>query len=347
MSDGASTLKTVLKRGALLTAANWPVVLIQLVADTTFQALFAIPVVGAAMLVAMLFGADIRQLLQGSLRDAAATVAGALISQPIAFGAFVIAFALVLLGGSVLVFLIKGGTVTVLLEASRTSGSIEHPPLHLSVLRRASRFSLDRFTDGCVTLFRPYLWLGLLLMLAYAISGAGYLGSLYVGYAAIGSRIQAVGWTIVAGCATLVLIGWISAVNLIYLLLQIAIASAPAGERRAMRPAFRLVGGLLRHHLRELAAVFLVVLLLVIGATVASALAWSGVGLIAFVPVVGIAVVPLQLLALVVRGVVFEYLGLMALGAYLSLFRTYHLYQQGAPDEALSYAADALVGRMA
>ncbi len=74
---------------------------------------------------------------------------------------------------------------------------------------------------------------------------------------------------------------------------------------------------------RELAGVFLVVVVLVVAATLASALAWSGVGLIAFVPLVGLAVFPLQLAALLVRGLVFEYLGLTALGAYLTLYQGY------------------------
>ena len=45
-------LKLLLKRGALLAAANWPVVLIQFAAQTTFQVLLAVPIVGAAVLVA-------------------------------------------------------------------------------------------------------------------------------------------------------------------------------------------------------------------------------------------------------------------------------------------------------
>ena len=68
---------------------------------------------------------------------------------------------------------------------------------------------------------------------------------------------------------------------------------------------------------------FLVVVALVIAATLASALAWSGVGLIAFVPLVGLAVFPLQLAALMLRGLAFEYLGLTALGAYLTLYQGY------------------------
>ena len=43
-------LKSLLKRGALLAAANWPVIAIQYVAATTFQVLLAVPVIGAATL---------------------------------------------------------------------------------------------------------------------------------------------------------------------------------------------------------------------------------------------------------------------------------------------------------
>ena len=68
---------------------------------------------------------------------------------------------------------------------------------------------------------------------------------------------------------------------------------------------------------------FLVVFALVVAATLASALAWSGVGLIAFVPLVGLAVFPLQIAALLLRGLVFEYLGLTALGAYVTLYQGY------------------------
>ena len=45
--------------------------------------------------------------------------------------------------------------------------------------------------------------------------------------------------------------------------------------------------------------------------------------LIAFVPLVGLAIVPLQAAAWLVRGFVFEYLALTALGAYLTQYRYY------------------------
>jgi hypothetical protein len=81
------------------------------------------------------------------------------------------------------------------------------------------------------------------------------------------------------------------------------------------------VARFIRSAFLELGGVFLVTFGMVVAATLASALAWSGVGLIAFVPLVGIAVFPLQIAALLVRGLVFEYIGLTAMGAYVTLYR--------------------------
>ena len=81
--------------------------------------LLAVPIIGAAILVAVLLGGDLAELLQGSLRDIFTTIASALMSEPVALVAFIAAFAIVLLGGSVLMFLVKGGTVDVLLAAQR------------------------------------------------------------------------------------------------------------------------------------------------------------------------------------------------------------------------------------
>jgi hypothetical protein len=65
---------------------------------------------------------------------------------------------------------------------------------------------------------------------------------------------------------------------------------------------------------------------MVVGATLASALAWSGVALVSFVPIVGLTVIPLQIVALLVRGLLFEYIGLTGLAAYLALYRKHAGY---------------------
>ena len=106
------------------------------------------------------------------------------------------------------------------------------------------------------------------------------------------------------------------------------------------RPAAMMAARFVRAELRELAGIFGVIFGLVLAATLASALAWSGVGLIAFVPLVGLAVFPLQIAALLLRGLVFEYIGLTALAAYASLYHQY-VAQAGAAAERAGARADA------
>lgn len=309
-------LKYLLKRGALVSAANWPVVVIQFVAQTTFQVLLAVPIIGAAILVAVLLGADLADVMQGSLRDIFTSIASTLLSEPVALVAFVTAFAIVLLGGSVLMFVVKGGTIEVLVAAEAIAGHIEHEPITFERLKAASRFALQRFTAGCARLHRPFVSLGLVLMIVYGLSVGAYGAFLYYGYQAAEGRVVMIGWTLAAAVAGVTLIAWITIVNLLYLLMQIAIAVEGVGFVDAAQAVSRFI----RAEFRELAGVFVVVVALVVAATLASALAWSGVGLIAFMPLVGLAVFPLQLAALLLRGLVFEYIGLTALGAYLALY---------------------------
>jgi hypothetical protein len=316
-------LKHLLKRGALLAAANWPIVLMQFVVETTFQVLLAVPIIGAAILVAVLLGADLAELLRGNLRDMFTTIAGTLMSEPVAFVAFVLAFSLTLIGGSLLLFVVKGGTVEVMLAANAAAGPIEGEPLTFEGVRSAARFTLERFMGGCGRLYRSYVVLGILLMVVYAASVGGYAALVVYCYRAMGQAVI-LGWTM-AAIAAAALVVWFTVVNFLYLLIQVAIAVEGVGVVDAARAVARFI----RAEFREVAGVFLVVFGLVVAAMLASALAWSGVGLIAFVPLIGIAVVPLQLAALVVRGFAFEYLGITALGAYLTLYAG-HARKRGA-----------------
>jgi hypothetical protein len=70
-------------------------------------------------------------------------------------------------------------------------------------------------------------------------------------------------------------------------------------------------------------------------------LATAALGLIAFVPFVGLAVLPLQLLAWVFRGIVFQFLGLASIGAYLRLYREFADSLEGRLKPAPAY--DVLV----
>jgi hypothetical protein len=117
---------------------------------------------------------------------------------------------------------------------------------------------------------------------------------------------------------------WITIVNLFYLLTQMVIAVVDVGLRTAL---VRVVE-FLRAQLREVAGVFGIVLLLVLIATVASILGTAGLYMISYVPFFALAVMPLQLAAWLVRGLVFQHLALTALGAYLTQYRHYRIGPQ-------------------
>ncbi len=68
--------------------------------------------------------------------------------------------------------------------------------------------------------------------------------------------------------------------------------------------------------------VFLIILALVALATGASVLATAALWLVGFVPFIGLTVLPLQLLAWVLRGLVFQFIALASVGAYLKIYRT-------------------------
>jgi hypothetical protein len=315
----APGLKAALKRGALLALANWPLVAVQFIAESTFKIVLAVPVVGGMLLVGLVAGEAIEPFAEGDLRERVAAIASSLLETPAALAAFALAFLLVLVGGSALLFLVKGGTVTLLAEAESAAGPIERPPLRWDALVRAGRCSIDGFIGGCRHLFRRYLWLGLILIAIYAISGGLYLALIFMGLPATTHPGVLVGWTILAALASGALIVWITLVNLMYLLTQMIVAVDDVGVREA---ALR-VSRFLRGAFRDVAGVFGVVLLFVLLATAVSILATAGLGLISFVPLAGLAVVPLQIAAWLVRGIIFQYLGLTALGAYLTEYRAY------------------------
>jgi hypothetical protein len=310
-------IKSSLKRGALVTIANWEVVVIQFVAESAFKALLMVPFVGAAFLLALLVGGGVLDLLDGGVQDALGIAITGLQAHPGALMAYLIGLLIVVVGGSLLMFRIKGGTVRVLVEAEHDAPAIEHPPLSVARVRQASRFSLDRFGEGSDRFRGRFLQLGFLLLTVYGLSGAAYLIAVMAAY----SSATDPAWTLMrpalAAAASVTFGVWLTVVNLLYLLLQVLVVA----NDWPVRTAARALPGLLVRRRRLIGGIFLVMLVLVGLATVASVLATAALGFIGFVPIVGLAVLPLQLLAWLARGLLFQFLGLAALGAYAGVVR--------------------------
>jgi hypothetical protein len=200
-----------------VTAANWQVVLVQFVADTLFKTLIAVPVVGGLMLVALVVGGNPFDLLRlDDLTQTVSTTVGVLVAQPAALAAFVGALGVILAGGSVMMFAVKAGSVTVLLAGDRSAGTIEVPPLRVAAMREANQATLERFSGGVRALFGRYLRLGIALTIVYGLIAAAYLTFVF------GPSIsETLDKPVAVTLASLLVIVAITLVNFIYLLLQI------------------------------------------------------------------------------------------------------------------------------
>lgn len=321
-------LKLSLKRGALVTAANWQVVLVQFVADTLFKTLVAVPIVGGLVLVALIVGGNPIDLLRlDDLTQTVSTMVGVLLAQPIALAAFIAALGVILTGGSIMMFALKAGSVTVLLAGDRSAGAIEVPPLRVSALHQANQATLERFTNGVRRLFMRYLRLGIALTLVYVLIAVAYLALLFNP-----SLPQASPFILTLAALSMLIV--ITFVNFIYLLLQIVMAAEDCGVLEAVPHLARLI----RRRTKELGQVLAAILALMLLATGASILATTALGLIAFVPFVGLAALPLQVFAWLVRGVVFQYVGLTGVATYVRL----HVALQPAGVEVHTPSDDSL-----
>ena len=307
------TLKLALKRGALVTAANWQAVLVQFVADTLFKTLLAVPIVGGVVLAVLLAGGDPADLLRLEPTQVVQTMVSVLIAQPLALVAFGGALGLVLVGGSMLMCTVQAGTLTVLVAGERAAGTIEHPPLRLAALRRANAASIERFMEGAQGLFSRYLRLAISLWVVYSIVAAAYLTVVFATPASL-----AVDWPLLVALSSIAVVIAVTLINFVYLLIQVVIAA----EDCPVHAALPQVATLLRRRPADCAQVLAITLSLMVLSTAASILATAALGLIAFVPFVGLAALPLQLIAWLVRGVVFQFVGLTGTVAYLRLHRT-------------------------
>ena len=315
----ALPLRAALKRGALLTGANWPVVLIEFTIESLYKTAIGVPIVGGAIMVAVVFGVDLPALLGGGVRQAADVVLGSLAGAPAAFVAFVIATGLVAIGGAVLMFVIKAGTLAILVDGDRRAGDVQRPPLRADAFQALSAYALPRLLAVTRRFASRAALLALGLCGAYAAIAAAYVAVMAIGFAASADTAWSALWplVIVAGASTAIIAAAI--VNLIFDLARVAVTT----DDCAIGPALGRVRQFLIADARQVIGIFAVMTAI---QTVAAALLLTltaGLTTVAFVPVAGLAVLPLQLAAWLLRGLLFQSLGLTALSAYLTQYRRF------------------------
>ena len=274
-------LKATLKRGALVAAANWPLVAVQFVAESTLKLLLAVPVVGGIFLVVLLLGANADELLAGDVREIVA--AGLRRDAPERRGA-----------GRVLRRLrgraarrigadlrhqrrdrLAAGGRRGEGRADRTSAAQRAGGAARQRRRASSRFSTAASGCGGATSGSAPACSAPTRRPRWSISGSSSAASGWSGTPACCSGGP---WRPHSPRASLIV--WITLVNFFYLLTQMVMAVEDIGVRSGVRRALDFV----RSSFREIAGIFGVVLLLATIATVASIVATAGFGLITLIP---------------------------------------------------------------
>jgi len=312
-------LRAAITRGALITLANWPTVLIDFAAESIYKLALAVPVIGGAFMVALLMGADIQTLLADGVLIAADRMLGLLREAPIALLAFLAAVSVVAFGGAILMFIVKAGTLTVLVEGERNAGEIQRPPIRLSALRTASAYSVDSVLRGARRFqgraARLAAWLGAV----YVLVGSAYVVVVTYGVQwAAASRWASV-WPLLVLMATSVFVVSLVAANLIFDLMRVVIVNDDCGVREAARRVRRF----LLADARQVLGIFGTMFLVLRAAEAASIVATAGLTVVAWAPLAGIIVLPLQLAFWIVRGLFFQCAGLATLSAYQTQYRRF------------------------
>lgn len=315
---GPLLLRAAIKRGVLIVIANWPVVLVDFAVGSFCKLALALPVVGGALMVTAVAGVDVRSVLADGIRSAADIVVGSLSTSPAALGAFLVAVVLVAIGGEVISFIVKAGTLSVLVQADRIAGDVHRLPIGLDVLRRAHAFRLEILVEAGRRFARRGIVLALWLGVAYLAVAVAYLA--LVSWGLFGVALSWVpAWAGLMVLATSGAVVGVGLANVAYTLLRVVIVTddCEIGE------AFRRLGRFVIEDARQVIGIFAVIGGVEIVATVAALLAAAGLAPVAYLPVASLVLVPIQLAFWLVRALLFESLSLSAVAAYQTQYRRF------------------------
>jgi hypothetical protein len=313
------TLRAALSRGAVVTLANWPVVLIDFVVESAYKFTLGVPVVAGAFMMAVLLGVDIRTLLGDGLLSAADQMLVPLSRAPAALAAFLAALAIVGLLGAALMFVIKAGTLAVLVAGEGVADEAHRKPLMGDPLKGAGAYSLSAVLAATRKFQQRSVRLALGLGMGYIALGSVYLLVVVDGFRWVAESRWAPVWPLLVFIATSGAAVAMTALNLLFDLARVVMIADDCQVRVALGRvrAFLLVDA------RQVLGIFGAMGAVVLIATAATFTATAAIALVAWVPLIGLVFVPMQVAFWLLRGLLFQYVSLTTLSAYQSQYRRF------------------------
>ena len=315
----ALTIRAALTRGAVVTLANWPVVLVEFVVETAYKAALGVPILGGAFMVALLLGVDVRSFVGEELVSAADQILARLATSPAALIAFLAALAIVGVGGAITMYVVKAGTLAVLVTGEGRAPELYRRPGGIGVMREASSYSLPALWEAVRHFERRAAVLAFWLGGAYVLIGCGYLLAVGWGARVVAESAWSAAWPLLVLVATSAAVVGVTAANLLFDLARVVIVTDDCG----VRVALARVRAFLLEDARQVLGIFGAMGTILLLATAASITATAGLALVAWVPLAGLLFVPLQVAFWIMRGLLFEYMGLVTLSAYQTQYRRF------------------------
>ena len=302
-----------------MTLANWPIVAIDFSIESLYKFALAAPVVGGAFVVAILMGTDVRALLADGLISAADQVLASLGHAPSALWAFLIAATAVGIGGAILMFVVKAGTLAVIVEADGQASEIQRAPISHRALGEARAYS-SRSVFLAIRHYRARaVRLGALLSACYLGLAGTYVVAITYGSRHVAASPIRFAWPLFVLLATVGAVLCLAAVNFLFDLTRVVLTTEDCG----VRAACVRVGRFLVADARQVLGIFGVMGLVLLMATAAALTATAALTLVAWVPLAGFIVIPLQAAFWVVRGLLFQFMGIMTIAAYQTQYRRF------------------------
>jgi hypothetical protein len=229
------------------------------------------------------------------------------------------ALAVVALGGALLMYFIKIGSLSVLIAAERGAGDVHAHPVRQESLHRVAVYSLQSVYDGVRRFGRRALMLALWFGLADLVIAVAYLSIMGYGLSLAMRWTWLPAWPLLVIVATTIGVVAIVSTNLAFDLLRVIVVT----DDCSIATAFGRLARFVIEDSRQVVGIFSVIGGVMVLTTAASILAAAGLAAIAWLPLLSLIVVPLQAAAWILRGLAFQYLSLASLVAYQTQYRRF------------------------
>ena len=216
-------------------------------------------------------------------------------------------------------FVIKAGTLAILVAGERLAPEGDGTPIRLDWLARSAAYRVEDLLTAISHFRGRAIALAVGLAVSYVGVAFGYALLMRAAFGLTADPVWVNVWPLAVAVITSTGLVTVAAINLFYDLTRIVLVVEDCSLVAAGRKLWRFLVADVRHVL----GIFGVMGAVGAVATAVALVATAGLALISWVPIVGLVVFPLQIVAWLLRGLIFQFMDLMTMVAYEAQYRRF------------------------